>query len=66
MPRKRNKLSQRRSSYKKKRREWEIKQMEQQREQAWKVHEMIDEDLRNLYLNRIRRERNDAKKEEEE
>ena len=60
---KRNKLSQRRSSYKKQRKEWEIKQMEQQREQAWKVHEMIDEDLRNLYLNRIIRERNDAKKE---
>lgn len=62
---KRNKLSQRRSNYKRKRKEWELKQMQEQRKQAWMVHEMIDEDLRNLYLNPIRKERANVKQEEE-
>ena len=44
---KRNKLSQRRLKYKKEQKEW----MQQQRYKAWMLHEMIDEDLRNLKLN---------------
>ena len=39
--------------------------MQEQRKQAWMVHEMIDEDLRNLYLNPIRKERANVKQEEE-
>ena len=49
---KRNKLSKRRSEYKRKYKEWQMKQIEQQRQQAWLIHEMIDEDLRNLQYKR--------------
>jgi len=49
---KRNKLSQRRLKYKKEQKEW----MQQQRYKAWMLHEMIDEDLRNLNLNMIKDE----------
>ena len=47
-----NKLSKRRSEYKRKYKEWQMKQIEQQRQQAWLIHEMIDEDLRNLQYKR--------------
>ena len=47
---KRNKLSQRRLKYKKEQKEW----MQQQRYKAWMLHEMIDEDLRNLKPNTIK------------
>ena len=49
---KRNKLSKRRLEYKRKQKEW----MRQQRYKAWMLHEMIDEDLRNLNLNMIKDE----------
>ena len=45
-----NKLSQRRLKYKKEQKEW----MQQQRYKAWMLHEMIDEDLRNLKPNTIK------------
>ena len=44
---KRNKLSQRRLEHKRKQKEF----MEQQRQKAWMIHQMIDEDLMNLHLN---------------
>ena len=47
---KRIKLSQRRLKYKKEQKEW----MQQQRYKAWMLHEMIDEDLRNLKPNTIK------------
>jgi len=50
---KRNKLSQRRLEYKRKQKEW----MQQQRQKAWMVHQMIDEDLRNLHFNPIKKEK---------
>ena len=52
---KRNKLSQRRLDRKKK---YKL-DMQQQRYKAWMLHEMIDEDLRNLHLNPIKKEKNE-------
>ena len=50
---KRNKLSQRRLHRKK---QYQL-YMEQQRQKAWMLHEIIDEDLRNLHFNPIKKEK---------
>ena len=58
---KRNKLSQRRSDYRRQHKSW----MEQQRYKAWMLHEMIDQDLNNLRFNPIRQGEEDVVQEEE-
>jgi len=50
---KRNKLSKRRLQRKK---QYQL-YMEQQRQKAWMLHEIIDEDLRNLHFNPIKKEK---------
>ena len=59
---KRNKLSQRRLKYKKEQKEW----MQQQRYKAWMLHEMIDEDLRNLHFNSIKKDNDESQKDDQE
>jgi hypothetical protein len=58
----RNKLSQRRVQRIKERAIW----LETQRRRAWMTHQMIDEDLRDLHLNPIKKENNDGKEKEKE